>query len=66
MYKFKPASPTYAISDTLVEHHLRGRHRTHAGGVRSGALWLCHFPWTSFQDEFGIKMSSGVTCRASA
>ncbi|MFC9916313.1 hypothetical protein [Streptomyces sp. NPDC127197] len=37
MYAFEPASPTYAISDTIVEHHLRGRDRTRAdlpGGYR--------------------------------
>jgi hypothetical protein len=37
MYEFEPASPTYAISDTIVEHHLRGRDRTRAdlpGGYR--------------------------------
>ncbi|MEU3091621.1 hypothetical protein ACWCQ0_31510 [Streptomyces massasporeus] len=37
MYEFEPASPTYAISDTIVEHRLRGRDRTRAdlpGGYR--------------------------------
>ncbi|WP_030618286.1 hypothetical protein [Streptomyces achromogenes] len=37
MYAFEPASPTYAISDTLVEHQLHGRSRTRAdlpGGYR--------------------------------
>lgn len=37
MYEFEPASPTYAISDTIVEHHLHGRDRTRAdlpGGYR--------------------------------
>ncbi|MFE7958758.1 hypothetical protein [Streptomyces sp. NPDC057413] len=37
MYEFEPASPTYAISDTIVEHQLRGRDRTRAdlpGGYR--------------------------------
>ncbi|ALV39153.1 hypothetical protein [Streptomyces sp. CdTB01] len=37
MYEFEPASPTYVISDTIVEHHLRGRDRTRAdlpGGYR--------------------------------
>ncbi|MGW2104563.1 hypothetical protein ACWCPX_44325 [Streptomyces olivaceoviridis] len=37
MYAFEPASPTYAISDTIVEHQLRGRDRTRAdlpGGYR--------------------------------
>ncbi|MEH0424682.1 hypothetical protein [Streptomyces sp. B21-083] len=37
MYEFEPASATYAISDTIVEHHLRGRDRTRVdlpGGYR--------------------------------
>ncbi|MFE4861448.1 hypothetical protein [Streptomyces sp. NPDC056670] len=37
MSEFEPASPTYAISDTVVEHTLRGRDRTRAdlpGGYR--------------------------------
>ncbi|MFD8646584.1 hypothetical protein [Streptomyces mirabilis] len=37
MYEFEPASPTYAISDTVVEHTMRGRDRTSAdlpGGYR--------------------------------
>ncbi|MEV8597361.1 hypothetical protein [Streptomyces sp. NPDC052012] len=37
MYKFEPATPTYAISDTIVEHQLRDRDRTRAdlpGGYR--------------------------------
>ncbi|MFD8726227.1 hypothetical protein ACFV2H_52100 [Streptomyces sp. NPDC059629] len=37
MYELEPASPTYPISDTIVEHHLRGRDRTRAdlpGGYR--------------------------------
>ncbi|MGP4049331.1 hypothetical protein [Streptomyces sp. 2A115] len=37
MNEFAPATPTYAISDTIVEHHLHGRDRTHAdlpGGYR--------------------------------
>ncbi|MFI7405936.1 hypothetical protein ACIBW9_36640 [Streptomyces sp. NPDC049541] len=37
MYAFEPVSPTYAISDTIVEHQLHGRDRTRAdlpGGYR--------------------------------
>ncbi|MFF1917085.1 hypothetical protein ACFVYE_37160 [Streptomyces sp. NPDC058239] len=37
MYEFEPASPTYAISDTVVEHTMRGRDRSSAdlpGGYR--------------------------------
>ncbi|MEV7395050.1 hypothetical protein [Streptomyces sp. NPDC091215] len=37
MYESEPVSPTYAISDTVVEHRLRGRGHTHAdlpGGYR--------------------------------
>jgi hypothetical protein len=37
IYEFEPASPTYGISDAIVEHHLRGRDRTSAelpGGYR--------------------------------
>ncbi|MGW7243857.1 hypothetical protein [Streptomyces sp. NPDC054804] len=37
MSEFEPVSPTYAISDTLVEHRLHGRSRTRAdlpGGYR--------------------------------
>lgn len=30
MHEFEPASPTYAISDTIAEHRLRGRDRTRA------------------------------------
>ncbi|MFE4752412.1 hypothetical protein ACFRIB_19390 [Streptomyces mirabilis] len=37
MSEFEPASPTYAISDTVIEHTMRGRDRTSAdlpGGYR--------------------------------